>query len=103
MLIEFASAVDAVRCAIAVQKVTADRSADVPRIGECCSAWASISATCWSGTTEFSGAMGSRSPYRLKMPPSRWHLPFTAAYAQSKDKVTAEFVNLGERQLKNWD
>src|SRR5215468_1477089 len=48
VLIEFASVVGAVECALALQKLAAERNADLP--GDRRMEWrmASISATCWS-------------------------------------------------------
>ena len=59
-LVEFPSVVDAVKCAIAVQKGMAEREADVPRTGVSVTALESISATS-SSTAKTSWATGSTS------------------------------------------
>ena len=46
VLLEFPSIVAAVESAVAMQKLMAERNADVRRTGRCSSASASISATC---------------------------------------------------------
>ena len=45
LLIEFGSVVDAVRCAVEVQREMADRNVDVPPSAASNSGWGSISAT----------------------------------------------------------
>ncbi len=54
MLVEFASAVDAVRSAVDVQRRMAEQNATVPRIYELSFVSASTSATSFSTTTIFS-------------------------------------------------
>ena len=51
LLIEFASVVDAVRCAVQVQEAMTERNTGVPRISASSSASGSISATSSSTTT----------------------------------------------------
>ena len=51
LLLEFPSVVAAVECAIAIQKVMAERNADMPEAKRIVFASASISATCWSKAT----------------------------------------------------
>ena len=70
LLVEFASVVDAVRCAVDVQREMAERNAVVPPVTASNSASASISATSSSmGTT--SSATASTSPLGSKPWPSR--------------------------------
>ena len=45
LLIEFGSVVDAVRCAVEVQREMADRNVDAPPVAASNSGWGSISAT----------------------------------------------------------
>jgi TolB-like protein/class 3 adenylate cyclase/tetratricopeptide (TPR) repeat protein len=102
MLVEFASVADAVRCAVAMQKVAADHNTDLSedrrlllRIGVTLGSVV-IGA---DGVLQGDGVDSAVSLQDAALPGgiclSR------AAYAQSKDEVAVEFVNLGERRLKN--
>ncbi len=101
-LVEFASVVDAVRCAIEVQRKIAVRNADIAHdkriefrvgihlgdviveidgdlMGDGVNVAARLEGICEPGDVCLSGA----------------------AYEQVRDKIAAEFVDLGERELKN--
>jgi TolB-like protein/class 3 adenylate cyclase len=102
MLIEFASVVDAVRCAIAVQKVTADRSADVAEDRRVLFRMGVNLGNVLVGDDGVLRGDGVKIAVSLEDAAEPGGICLSqAAYAQSKDKVIAEFVNLGERQLKN--
>jgi TolB-like protein/class 3 adenylate cyclase len=102
MLVEFASVADAVRCAVDMQKVAADYNTD---LSEDRRLLLRIGVTLGSvligddGVLQGDGVDIAVSLQAAALPGgiclSR------AAYAQSKDEVAVEFVNLGERRLKN--
>jgi TolB-like protein/class 3 adenylate cyclase len=102
MLVEFASVEDAVRCAVDVQKVTADRNADVSedrrilfRMG------VNLGDVLIGHDGDLQGD-GVNFAVSLEDAAEPGGICLSrAAYAQAKDKVTAEFVNLGEQRLKN--
>jgi TolB-like protein/Flp pilus assembly protein TadD len=103
LLIEFASVEDAVRCAVDMQRAAADRNADVSedrrlllRIG--------VHVGCVlvgdDGDLQGDGVNLARS-LEDAAEPGAIFLSRTA-YAQSKEEVTAQFVNMGERRLKDF-
>ena len=61
-IVEFASVVDAVACAVAVQKTVADRQARRRRSTASCSGSGSISATWWSRATTCSATASTWRP-----------------------------------------
>jgi hypothetical protein len=69
-IVEFRSAVDAVRCAIEVQNAMVERNAEVLGTGASFFASASISATWWRKRTAISWATASTSPLAFKGLPS---------------------------------
>jgi len=102
VLVEFASVEDAVRCAVDVQKVAADRNADVSedrrmlfRMG------VNLGNVLVRDDGDLQGD-GVDVAVSLEDAAEPGGICLSrSAYAQSKDKVTAEFVNLGEQRLKN--
>jgi TolB-like protein/class 3 adenylate cyclase len=102
VLAEFASVEEAVRCAVDVQKVTGDRNAD---ISEDRRMWFSMGVNLGNVLIGDDGDLqgdGVDIAVSLEDAAEPGGICLSrSAYAQSKDKVTAEFVNLGEQRLKN--
>ena len=75
VLIEFGSAVGAVQCAIALQRLTTERNAGSPATAEWNGASASTSATYWSRAIT---SLVTGSTLRRDLKPGRtgWHLHF---------------------------
>jgi TolB-like protein/class 3 adenylate cyclase/tetratricopeptide (TPR) repeat protein len=102
VLAEFASVEEAVRCAVDVQKVTGDRNAD---ISEDRRMWFRMGVHLGNVLIGDDGDLqGDAVDVAVSLEdaaePGGICLS-RSAYAQSKDKVAAEFVNLGEQRLKN--
>ena len=99
MLVEFASVVDAVACAVKVQRSMVGRNADVPRNGKSCSGSASTSATS-SSTATTSSATASTSPLETLCEPGGLCIS-RAANDQIRDTLSMAFADLGEQAVKN--
>ena len=100
LLVEFASVVDAVRCAVEVQREMAQRNEAWPRNGASNSASASMSATSSSRrTTSSATASTSRPGWR----PGRAGGICVSRVVrdQVRDKLDFAFDDLGEQQVKN--
>ena len=101
MLVEFASAVDAVRGAVEVQRGMAEQNAAVPQDTGSNFASASTSATSSSMTT-ISSAMASISPLALKGIAEPGGVCISDdAHRQIRGKVEFVFDDMGPQTLKN--
>jgi TolB-like protein len=96
-LVEFASVVDAVRCAVEVQREMIDRNAEYRSSGASHFASASISATSSSTRATFTGT-ASMSPPGSKPWRSRVS---RVVRDQVRDKLDFAFDDRGEQQVKN--
>jgi TolB-like protein/tetratricopeptide (TPR) repeat protein len=101
MLVEFPSIVAAVECAVAVQKLVAERNRDLPeerqmrfRIG------VNLGDVLIEGDDILGDGVNVAARLESIAEPGGIYIS-DAAYRQVQDKISAEFVDMGEHKLKN--
>ena len=97
MLVEFFSVVDAVRCAVDIQRGMGERNATVQQITALNSASASMSATLGMTSSVMASMGGAFADARR----ARWHHGFDIVHDQVRDKLSFGFDDMGEQSVKN--
>src|SRR6516164_6209727 len=100
MLVEFASAVDAVTCAVAVQEKMADQTGEGPRIQF--RVGINIGDIIIDGDDIFGDGVNLAARVENECEPGGVYLS-DDAYRQVRGKTSFAFDDLGEKQLKNID
>ena len=100
VLVEFASVVDAVECAVAIQQGIAERQAELPEASASRSASASTSATS-SSKARTSTATGSTSPRGSRGSPSPAGSASPGPSTTRSGQARVGFEPMGEHRVKN--